>query len=87
MFAWKLTVKKFEADRRAINITINSFGTELTKDDRVRLFASLGRLYPDGHSRLARADEIDHVRSACEAHLVRYYKHKLMSHVGVPWIF
>ena len=27
----------FEADRRAFNITINSFGTDLTKDDRLKV--------------------------------------------------
>jgi V-type H+-transporting ATPase subunit d len=31
-----------EADRRAINITINSFGTELTRDERVKLFPAFG---------------------------------------------
>jgi len=29
---------QFEADRRAIIITINSFGTELSKDDRAKLW-------------------------------------------------
>jgi V-type H+-transporting ATPase subunit d len=33
----------FEADRRAINITINSIGTELTKEQRARLFPTIGR--------------------------------------------
>jgi V-type H+-transporting ATPase subunit d len=59
----------FEADRRVINICINSFGTELTKDDRQKLFPALGKLYPEGHARLARADEVEHVRAACEVFL------------------
>ncbi|KAG6498439.1 hypothetical protein ZIOFF_046352 [Zingiber officinale] len=30
----------FEADRRAVNITINSIGTELTRDDRRKLYSN-----------------------------------------------
>ncbi|CAG8671735.1 11344_t:CDS:2, partial [Paraglomus occultum] len=56
----------FEADRRAINITINSFGTELSRDDRAKLFPKLGKLYPDGHSKLARADDYDQVKNIVE---------------------
>jgi V-type H+-transporting ATPase subunit d len=41
-------ILKFEADRRAINITLNSFGTELTKDDRAKLYPDFGWLYPEG---------------------------------------
>lgn len=33
----------FEADRRAINITVNSFGTELSKDERAKLYPDMGR--------------------------------------------
>ncbi|CAH1760714.1 5329_t:CDS:2 [Entrophospora sp. SA101] len=54
-------------DRRAINITINSFGTELSKDDRVKLLPSFGKLYPAGHERLRKADDVEQVRSAVEA--------------------
>ncbi|KAI9227160.1 MAG: ATP synthase subunit [Piptocephalis tieghemiana] len=60
-------ILEFEADRRAINITVNSFGTELTKDERSRLFPRLGKLYPEGHVRLARADDMDGVKAACES--------------------
>jgi V-type H+-transporting ATPase subunit d len=56
----------FEADRRTINITINSFGTELTKEQRAKLFPTIGRLWPEGNNQLARADEMDQVRMACE---------------------
>lgn len=56
----------FEADRRSINITMNSFGTELSKEQRARLFPSIGRLFPEGNNMLARADDIDQVRSACD---------------------
>ena len=36
----------FEADRRAVAITINSLGTELSRDDRAKLFPAMGALYP-----------------------------------------
>jgi len=56
----------FEADRRTINITINSFGTELTKEQRAKLFPAMGRLFPEGNNVLAKADDIDQVRQVCE---------------------
>lgn len=59
-------ILSFEADRRTVNITINSFGTELTKEQRARLFPTIGRLWPEGNNQLARADEMDQVRMACE---------------------
>ncbi|KAG9285343.1 hypothetical protein G9A89_010818 [Geosiphon pyriformis] len=59
-------ILEFEADRRTINITINSFGTELSRDDRARLFPSLGRLYPNGQFKLALADDIEQVKSVVE---------------------
>ncbi|KAJ1982031.1 H(+)-transporting V0 sector ATPase subunit d [Dimargaris xerosporica] len=62
-------ILQFEADRRAINITINSFGTELSKDDRHRLFPQLGKLYPEGTLKLARADDLDQVKAVCDSYL------------------
>lgn len=59
-------ILSFEADRRTINITINSFGTELTKEQRAKLFPTIGRLFPEGNNQLAKADEIDQVRQVCE---------------------
>jgi len=56
----------FEADRRTINITINSFGTELTKEQRAKLFPAIGRLFPEGNNALAKAEDIDQVRLVCE---------------------
>mmetsp|Transcript_43854 Transcript_43854/g.83746 ORF Transcript_43854/g.83746 Transcript_43854/m.83746 type:complete len:353 (+) Transcript_43854:242-1300(+) len=56
----------FEADRRAVNITINSIGTELTRDDRRKLFSSFGILYPQGQLALAACDDVDQVRGALE---------------------
>jgi len=56
----------FEADRRAINITINSFGTELSKDDRAKLYPSFGLLFPEGTAKLAKADDVEQVKGAME---------------------
>lgn len=56
----------FEADRRSINITINSFGTGLSKDQRAKLFPSMGRLFPEGTSALARADDVDQVKAVLD---------------------
>ena len=57
-------VLEFEADRRAINITLNSFGTELSKQDRNKLYPSFGGLYPEGTLMLSRADDIEGVSLA-----------------------
>ncbi|KAL8712664.1 MAG: hypothetical protein Q9220_003196 [cf. Caloplaca sp. 1 TL-2023] len=54
-------VLAFEADRRAINITLNSFGTELSKQDRKRLYPEFGNLYPEGTLMLSRADDVEGV--------------------------
>ncbi|RDW64919.1 vacuolar ATP synthase subunit d 1 [Coleophoma crateriformis] len=59
-------ILEFEADRRAINITLNSFGTELSKADRKKLYPSFGRLYPEGSLMLSRADDIEGVRLAVD---------------------
>jgi len=59
-------ILQFEADRRSINITINSFGTELTKDDRAKLFPKLGKLYPSATIKLARVDDIDQVKTVVD---------------------
>lgn len=56
----------FEADRRALNITLNSIGTELTRDDRRRLYSSFGQFYPHGQEELAVAEDFDQIRAATE---------------------
>lgn len=56
----------FEADRRSINITLNSFNTDLSKDRRANLLPTIGRLYPEGNNVLARADELEQVKQACD---------------------
>jgi V-type H+-transporting ATPase subunit d len=59
-------VLEFEADRRAINITLNSFGTELSKGERKKLYPSFGKLFPEGTLMLSRADDVEGVRIAVE---------------------
>lgn len=67
MFIQKLFIKfQFEADRRAIIITINSFGTELSKDDRSKLYPRCGKMNPDGLAALARADDYEQVKAVAE---------------------
>jgi len=56
----------FEADRRAVEITINSLGTDLSRDDRRRLFPEMGKLHPFWHHALASCDDYDQVRSVVE---------------------
>ena len=57
-------ILEFEADRRAINITMNSFGTELSKDQRRKLYPEFGKLYPEGMLMLSRADDVEGVSLA-----------------------
>ncbi|GLC44335.1 V-type proton ATPase subunit d1 [Pleodorina starrii] len=56
----------FETDRRALNITLNSIGTELTREDRKKLYSNFGLLYPHGQNELAAAEDFDQIRSAME---------------------
>lgn len=57
---------EFEADRRSINITLNSFGTELSKTERRKLYPNFGRLHPEGTFMLSRADDVEGVRIAVD---------------------
>jgi len=66
-------ILQFEADRRSINITLNSFDTDLTQDSRSKLYPKLGLLYPEGRNKLAVADKPDDVKSAVE-HVEVYKK-------------
>lgn len=51
-------------------ITINSFGVDLPKDERAKLYPRCGKLYPDGLALLAKADEYEQVRQVGEAYAV-----------------
>lgn len=59
-------ILNFEADRRSLNITINSFGTSLSKEQRGKLLPKLGRLYPEGTMALSRADDVDQVKAVID---------------------
>ena len=61
-----VSLVQFEADRRAFIITINSFGTELSKEDRAKLFPHCGKLYPEGLAQLARADDYEQVKAVAD---------------------
>lgn len=58
---------RFEADRRAINVTLNSLGTDLSKDERAALFPDLGDLGPELLYRLSKADDPQAVAAALDA--------------------
>lgn len=60
-------ILQFEADRRAINITLNSFGTELSKQERRKLYPEFGNLYPEGSLMLSRAEDVEGVALAVSA--------------------
>jgi V-type H+-transporting ATPase subunit d len=53
-------------DRRALNITLNSIGTELSRDDRKKLYSNYGLLNPHGHNELSVAEDFDQIRAAME---------------------
>lgn len=75
-------ILSFEADRRTINITINSFDTDLSKEQRAKLFPTIGRLFPAGNNSLAKADEIEQVKLACEP-VMEYRSFFDSDHAGV----
>merc|ERR1712071_163776 len=57
----------FEADRRSFIITLNSFGTGLTREDKKKLYPKCGYLFPDGLDALAKAEDSDHIRYAADS--------------------
>jgi len=50
----------------ALLCRINSIGTELTRDDRKKLYSNFGLLYPHGHNELSIAEDFDQIRAAME---------------------
>mmetsp|Transcript_8692 Transcript_8692/g.22693 ORF Transcript_8692/g.22693 Transcript_8692/m.22693 type:complete len:350 (-) Transcript_8692:565-1614(-) len=58
-----------EADRRAINITVNAIDvSSLDLKTRESLYPTIGLLYPEGTSRLARSTDLDAVRASIDAY-------------------
>ena len=64
-------ILQLEADRRTINITINSIDTDLDIKQREKLYPTIGLLYPEGTARLAKAIDIESIRTAIDAFPVR----------------
>jgi V-type H+-transporting ATPase subunit d len=54
-------------------ITINSFDTGLTQDERAKLYPTCGHLYPDGLQELRRTDSYDAVRDVAARYPVNYF--------------
>ncbi|TKS80113.1 V-type proton ATPase subunit d 2 [Collichthys lucidus] len=62
---------KFEADRRAFIITVNSFGTDLSGGERSELYPSCGKLYPEGLRLLAKAEDHEQVKAVADCYPVK----------------
>jgi len=62
-------ILQLEADRRAINITVNSLDTDLELKQREKLYPTIGLLYPEGTSRLAKATDLEAVHGVCGTYL------------------
>lgn len=61
-------ILEFEADRRSINITLNSFSTELTRDERENLYPNIGVLFPEGVAKLSKADDPQAVAASIDTY-------------------
>jgi V-type H+-transporting ATPase subunit d len=64
----------FEADRRAIQITLNSFGTNLNelshRDERSALYCNFGTLYPEGMKAFGSVGDMGQLQAALEPYTV-----------------
>jgi hypothetical protein len=54
-------------------ITINSFDTGLTQDERAKLYPRCGQLHPYGLQELQRTDNFDSVRDVAARYPVRQF--------------
>lgn len=62
-----LKLLSFEADKRVINIALNSLNNpDLTSEDKLSLFPSFGKLYPVYHSELSQVDDIEQLKLLVE---------------------
>ncbi|GJD06114.1 V-type proton ATPase subunit d 1 [Galdieria sulphuraria] len=61
-------ILQFEADRRIINITLNSLGSKLSREARENLYPSIGSLVPEGTLKLSRAEDVQSVNSVLESY-------------------
>ncbi|XP_018614287.2 V-type proton ATPase subunit d 2-like [Scleropages formosus] len=61
-------ILEFEADRRAFIITVNSFETDLSQDERSQLYPTCGKLNPEELRMLASAEDHEHVKAVADHH-------------------
>ncbi|XP_061587245.1 V-type proton ATPase subunit d 1-like [Cololabis saira] len=61
-------ILELEADRRAFIITVNSFGTDLSAEERSMLYPTCGRLFPEGLQLLARAEDHEQVKAVADCY-------------------
>ncbi|XP_037537215.1 V-type proton ATPase subunit d 1-like [Nematolebias whitei] len=61
-------ILQFEADRRALIITVNSFGTDLGGAERSVLYPSCGKLFPEGLQLLAKAEDHEQVKAVADCY-------------------
>ena len=58
----------FEADKRVINISLNSLNNpDLTAENKLSLFPSYGRLYPTYHSKLSEIDDVEQLKAIVDS--------------------
>ena len=58
----------FEADKRVINISLNSLNNpDLTAESKLSLFPSYGRLYPTYHSKLSEIDDVEQLKAIVDS--------------------
>ncbi|KII69268.1 V-type proton ATPase subunit d 1 [Thelohanellus kitauei] len=53
---------EYESDRRCFSIAMNSLGTLLKKEERLKFFPRCGKLGPTGLNRLAKVDNYDEIK-------------------------
>ncbi|EDR14941.1 vacuolar ATP synthase subunit d [Laccaria bicolor S238N-H82] len=51
-------IPSFDTHQCTVNITINSFNTELSKEAGAKFFSSIRRPWPEGNNQLAKAEEM-----------------------------
>jgi V-type H+-transporting ATPase subunit d len=67
------SILSFEADRRTLNVAINTLGTEMSKEMRLSLFPRLGMLYDSGvATKLAKVDELAQIKAIIDAECPDY---------------
>lgn len=59
-----LRLLHFEGDKRVINITINSLNNpDLSPEDKLSLYPSIGQLYPTYHTHLSQVEDVEQLKT------------------------